>query len=353
MSPVENERLRRILAVAALAVFMVLLFQVVAPFGKALAWSAVLVLSLWPVYRRVRQSATRAAPLLMTLLVTLGIVVPVGVIGWFLTGEVDRLGRDVGEILTGRRGAELVEDLKQVPAIGGMLSRHLADLRTHPDLIQGWMDDNTNLLFGIARSVLGAISAGVFKLLVCLFAAYFLFRNGEEIAGQIRRGVTRLGGDRMNSLLQHIRETVRGVVYGLVMTAIAQAILASFGFWVAGVGYPLLLGALTLIFSFIPFGPPIIWVPAALSLFAKGEVFWGVLCFLWGMFVISTMDNILRPIFIGQATQMPVLLVFIGVIGGILAFGMLGLFLGPVLVAVALAFWRDWIAWAGAAAEQT
>jgi predicted PurR-regulated permease PerM len=140
-----------------------------------------------------------------------------------------------------------------------------------------------------------------------------------------------------------VRWTVRATVYGLVVTAIVQAILASLGFWVAGVSYPLLLGALVFLLSFIPFGPPIVWLPAALVVLSDGRIGWGIFLLIWGGGVVSSMDNILRPIFIGKAASLPILLVFIGVIGGVMAFGMVGLFTGPVVVAVALALWQDWV----------
>jgi predicted PurR-regulated permease PerM len=199
------------------------------------------------------------------------------------------------------------------------------------------------LLLDFSRRAAAAVSRNVFKLLACLFAIYFLLRHGLILADQLNRGVRELGGERLVELVEEIRLTVRAVVYGLVMTAIAQALLAAFGFWLADVPYPLLLGSLLLVASFIPFGPPFVWLPAAIAVFARGDIGWGIFLLIWGAGVISMMDNVLRPLFIGQATRMPVLLVFIAVLGGIMSFGMVGLFVGPVVMAVALALWRDWI----------
>ena len=210
-------------------------------------------------------------------------------------------------------------------------------------VLQVLLRHNTETMISLATRAMTNLGRNIFKLVVCVFTTWFLFRHGDVLKDQLKEGVGRLGGERAEKLLGRIRETVRAVVYGLVMTALAQAVLTALGFWVAGASYPLLLGALMFVCSFIPFGPPLVWVPASLSFFVDGEVGWGIATFVWGATVISSMDNVLRPLFIGQVTRMPVLLVFMGVIGGLMAFGMVGLFVGPVIIAVALALWEDWV----------
>jgi predicted PurR-regulated permease PerM len=343
----DQKRTKRVILAAVLAVFAWLLYRVVEPFLASLAWAAILALSLWPVHRALRarlRSNPGVAALSMTLFIGVGIMIPLVVFGLFTADEASRLGAEVVEILKGPKGDEVVERLRSLPVVGAPFAEWLADMRAEPARLQAYVDENRAILFSLAGSIVSAITRNGFKLLVCLFAVYFLFLHGETLGTQVRNALAKVGGERMQAVLQHVRATVRAVVYGMVMTAIAQAILAAFGFWVAGVDYPLLLGGLTLLLSFVPFGPPIVWLPAAIGLLARNEIFWGVALLVWGAGVVSTMDNILRPLFIGQATRMPVLLVFIGVVGGILSFGMLGLFLGPVIIAVALVLWRDWVA---------
>jgi len=341
--PFGEERLRRPLLFAALAIFVFLVHLILRPFAKALAWAVILTLALHPVHVRLARRWPRAAPVALTLLLALGIAIPVWFVGVYMADEAESLAAEMKTMLEGERSAALAEKLRAVPLAGSWLASKLEEMSRRESPLQAILSENREALLGAARSVLFSLGRVLFQFFVCIFSCYFLFRHGDSLGRQLRDAVLRLGGPRMESLLGNVRITVRAVVYGIVLTAIAQGALAAIGFWFTGVSYPLLLGGLTVLFSFIPFGPPFIWLPAAISLYARGSVGMAIAMFLWGLCVVSTIDNILRPIFIGQATRMPVLLVFIGVLGGLAAFGMLGLFLGPVLVAVTLALWRDWV----------
>ncbi len=344
--PLMTEKTRWILAVGVLLVVAWLLVSIVMPFATAILWAAILSLSLWPVnqwvVRRVRNRS--AAALLMTVMLVVGIVLPTGFAALRLTAEAQALARHVETLARTEEREALIAWLGDVPLAGDLLARQARAFLERPDAIRGFLTDNIDRILRISYEVVLRFGRAFLTLVLCLFSAYFFFRNGEVLAGQLRSALYRLGGSATPRLLDHIRGTVRGVVYGLIMTAVAQAIVAAAGFAVAGVRYPVLLGGLTLIFSFIPFGPPFIWIPASVSLMVEGHVLAGVLLFVWGAGVISTMDNVLRPIFIGQATRMPVLLVVFGVLGGLASFGLLGLFIGPVVLAVALSLWRAWLA---------
>lgn len=340
------ERIRRVLATAGLVGLGLLFYSTIHPFVAALAWSVILALSLWPMFRWVRKrlpGPAAAAPLLMVAFITLGLLIPLVLTGLLVVGEAQDLVENVRGHVMGERG-DLAATLAQVPFAGEGLRDGLESLRARPELFQKSLNENREVLLGIATKVMGDLLQNTFKIVICIFSAYFLFRYGESLAEQTRLALSRLGGARLEALLPRVRETVRAVVYGLLMTALAQAGLAALGFWVAGVSYPLLLALLIFIVSFIPFGPPFIWVPAAVSVMMNGRMMAGILLFIWGAGVISGVDNVLRPIFIGQATRMPVLLVFIAVLGGVVSFGMVGLFVGPVIMAVTLSLWRDWIA---------
>jgi predicted PurR-regulated permease PerM len=127
-------------------------------------------------------------------------------------------------------------------------------------------------------------------------------------------------------------------------TALVQALVAGIGFYIAGVPGAVLLGVLTFFFAVIPFGPPIIWIPAALWLFSNGSPGWGIFMLIWGGLGISGVDNVLRPYLISQGSKMPFALIFCGVIGGALAFGLVGVFLGPTLLAVGFRLIEEWSA---------
>jgi predicted PurR-regulated permease PerM len=143
-----------------------------------------------------------------------------------------------------------------------------------------------------------------------------------------------------------VSRTVRGVMYGLLGTALAQAAVAV-GFLIAGVPAVALLSVATFLFSLIPVGPPLIWGGATIWLFNQGSTGWAIFMLVWGMFVISGVDNVVKPMLISRGSSLPFILVLLGVMGGVLAFGFVGLFIGPTLLAVGLGLLRNWTGSAG------
>jgi predicted PurR-regulated permease PerM len=187
-----------------------------------------------------------------------------------------------------------------------------------------------------------ALTKGVTQVVMSAFLAFFFLRDADILADRLANGVDRLAGERGRHLLKVAGSTVRGVVFGILGTAIAQALVAGLGFWIAGVPGAVLLSVLTFFFAVIPFGPPMIWVPVTLWLFAQKEPGMGIFMLLWGLLGISMVDNILRPFLISQGSKMPFVLIFCGVIGGALAFGLVGVFMGPTLLAVAFRMIEEW-----------
>jgi len=133
------------------------------------------------------------------------------------------------------------------------------------------------------------------------------------------------------------------VVYGVGLTAIAQSLLAGISYFVAGVPNPMVLTIITFIFALIPFGPPVAYGAVSLWLFSQGQTIEAVGVMVWGVCIVSTADNVIRPLVISGATQIPFLLIMFGVLGGIASFGLVGVFIGPVILAVLLAIWREWL----------
>lgn len=185
---------------------------------------------------------------------------------------------------------------------------------------------------------------GVSQVLISAFLAFFLLRDGALLADRLNVAVDRLTGGRGSHLLKVAGGTVRGVVFGILGTAIVQAVVAGIGFTIAGVPGAVLLSLLTFFFAVLPFGPPLIWIPASLWLFAQGQTGMGIFMLLWGALGISSVDNIVRPFLISQGSKMPFVLIFCGVIGGALSYGLVGVFLGPTLLAVAFRLIEEWSA---------
>jgi predicted PurR-regulated permease PerM len=138
--------------------------------------------------------------------------------------------------------------------------------------------------------------------------------------------------------------TVRSVIYGVIGTALAQATLQATGLWLAGVPAAFFLGFLTFFLSFVPAGPPLVWLPAAAWLLYNDALGSGIFLAIWGVLVVSGVDNVLRPYLISRGANLPFILVFLGVVGGVLAFGFLGVFLGPTLLAIGYVLVEEWSA---------
>jgi predicted PurR-regulated permease PerM len=200
-------------------------------------------------------------------------------------------------------------------------------------------------LLALVREVLVraslAIGGGAMEIALSVFLAFFILRDGGAAASRMRAVVGRIAGERGPHLLEVAGNTVRSVVYGLLGTALVQGLMAGVGFLIARVPGAPLLGLLTFFLSVVPMGPPLIWVPVTIWLFAQGRHGAGVFMLFWGL-AVSSVDNVIRPWLIGRGTAMPFILMFVGVVGGALAFGFIGVFLGPTLLAVVYRLMLEW-----------
>jgi predicted PurR-regulated permease PerM len=179
------------------------------------------------------------------------------------------------------------------------------------------------------------------ELGLSIFIAFFLFRDGAAAAGRLVVAIERQAGEEGRQLLDVAARTIRGVVYGILGTALVQAVLAGIGFVIAGVPGAGFLALLTFLVSVIPVGAPLIWIPAALWLFMRGFVGWGIFMVVWGV-VVSSVDNVVKPLIIRQGSQIPFLLILLGVLGGAMAYGFIGVFIGPTLLAVGFRLIESW-----------
>jgi predicted PurR-regulated permease PerM len=279
----------------------------------------------------------------MTAMIALVLVLPFVVAGITLTENVSRM-EDLFRFLQGGLPIEAPEWARRLPWIGPAIER------AWPRFAQ----DTGELSKALKATGLGVgkwflahsldFGKGIMQLALSVVIVFVFYRDGERMTARIAAGAHRIAGDVSQRLLSVAGSTVRGVVYGIIGTALAQAIMAAVGFWVAGVPASLLLGVLTFLLALIPAGPPFVWVPAALWLFHEGQTGWGVFMAVWGFFVISGIDNLVRPYLISRGSNLPFVIVLLGALGGIFAFGFIGLFLGPVLLAVGYALIREFTA---------
>jgi predicted PurR-regulated permease PerM len=187
------------------------------------------------------------------------------------------------------------------------------------------------------------LGGGLIQLALSIFITFFLFRDGVAAGGHLTIAVERIAGEQGKHLLTVAGKTVRGVVYGILGTALLQAVMMGIGLLIAGVPGAALLALLTFFASIVPIvGTGLVWVPAALWLFHQGLTGWGIFVLIWGVGV-ANIDNFVKPWLISQGSNLPFILIFLGVVGGALTFGFIGVFLGPTLLAVGYRLLAEWI----------
>jgi len=346
MQQPETFSAARILGLIAVLALTVACLLVLRPFLSSLLWAAILVYSTWPAYRflreRMRLSPGWAAGVMVAaefLLIGLPLV--------FATPtkreDIEGLRASVESLLTqGMPG--LGGWLGRLPLVGPYLGPWFAGLDTGIAGLAELVKPYAGTLAQSLLSILLAVLSGLAELLVAIFLAFFLYRDGPAIAARGEAALARLAGDRTRHLVDLTGDVTRGVVYGLLGTAVAQGVMTAFGLWLSGVPRPVLLGVVAGVISIFPVGAPLVWIPATLWLFSQGSTGWAIFLGLYGTFGISSADNFIRPWLISRGADLPLLLTLLGALGGVFAFGFLGLFLGPVLLAVGFTLLQDWAA---------
>jgi predicted PurR-regulated permease PerM len=231
--------------------------------------------------------------------------------------------------------------LANVPLIGPPLTERWQEFA-----VDGKLSDEARQMLRTALqwllSVVAALGGGMAQLALSIFCAFFFYRDGEAALQRLTDVLGHVAGERTQHLLTVAYGTLKGVVYGVIGSSLAQAVLAAFAYWLSGVPAPFLLGLATGFFGIIPGGPAIIWVPAAIWLFRSGETGWGIFVVVWSALLVSNVDNVIRPLFVSRGSALPLLLVLIGILGGAMAFGFVGIFLGPTILAILYALMREW-----------
>jgi predicted PurR-regulated permease PerM len=337
----QIERYARAVAVVVLVAGCLL---VVRPFFAGIVFAAVVCVCTWPLYQRIlRRFGNRAswASLVMTLGMFLVVIVPVSMLTASLANTVP-LAIDAGKQMLSGGPPAPPDWLKTVPVVGEPADAYwhrLTESREElKSLAQRLAEPAKNFLIGMVQ----VFGEGILQLTLVVFVCFFLYRDGESLGKSVRIAATRLAGDMGDRLLGIVNATVVGVMFGMVGTAAAQAVLALIGFLIAGVPAAFLLAAGVFFLSMVPVGPPLVWGGAAIWLYYQGETGWAVFMVLWGLLVVSSIDNFLKPILISRGSNMSLALVFLGVLGGVLAFGFIGIFLGPTLLALGFTLFRQW-----------
>ena len=328
---------------------------VLRPFLVPLLWAGILAYVTWPLFGWVRRHTRRPrlAAALFTTVVALGVGIPVAWVLAALAGEASHLIGLARDWLAA--GAPLPGWLTQAVETRPWLAERLANLREEmvvpPTEILQYTTRYAARVSGHLVNLAGGLASNVFKFAITVVTLYVFYVDGERLAGHARSLSTIVFPHAPEGFLDQVGAVVRAVVFGLLGTALVQGLIAGIGFALFGVPSPAALGALTAAGSFVPMGPTLVWLGAAIWLFAAGHAAAAAGMGVYGLLLVSSIDNVLRPLLIsGGPAPIPFLLVFFGVLGGLAAFGVLGLFLGPVLLSVTFALIAEFGRRAGSAA---
>ncbi|RPI00273.1 MAG: AI-2E family transporter, partial [Ignavibacteriae bacterium] len=270
----------------------------------------------------------------MTILLLLGLFIPFFIFGLTLTENIT-----AGlKWIEAQKGNNIVpsppEWVGRIPLIGENIKGRWAEMSENagPVLrrLTPWFQQAS--LWMLKHSL--DFAAGVFNFGISLLIAFFLYRDGEGLIANLQQASQKITGDSSQRLMEIIKNTIHSVIYGTIGTALAQAIAAGIGFAIAGVPSPVLLAMITFILGFIPYAPPIVWIIASLWLLTEQHPGWAIFMFVYGIFCISGIDNIVRPFLISRKSKLSFIVTLLGVLGGLAVFGFIGVFLGPILLAI-------------------
>jgi predicted PurR-regulated permease PerM len=337
--------LQKVLLFGLFFILLYLSFNVLKYFIVPVVWAAIIAYMTWPLYQSIKRSvASRSnlSAIIMMIMVTLVVGIPLTFAIFLLQHEGRSLYYELQkQVFSGH--LNVPDFIRNLPLVGKEISRTLRDINNDPNsIVQNisiWIQGHLNY----GKVVFNEISKNLIKLGFAMLSLLFFYRDGEIILKQVSKALEKVIGPRVHHYLDTISDTTRAVVYGVGLTAIAQALLAGVSYFVAGVPNPMVLTIITFIFALIPFGPPMAYGAVSLWLFSQGQTIEAIGVMAWGVCIVSTADNVIRPLVISGATQIPFLLIMFGVLGGIASFGLIGVFIGPVILAVLLAIWREWL----------
>ncbi|WP_026368919.1 AI-2E family transporter [Aminiphilus circumscriptus] len=331
--------------VAIFSLILVLSYMVAVPLASPLAWAALFSFFMHPLYSLLSERLFRGrfrniAAALVTGAILLLIVIPGVFAGTMLAREVLRNYGRILDLMVEFSGSLDVADLKAflpqwLASRIGPLGDYVDFLRDNLQQAGGW---TASRLAALSRAFAQNVFGLVWQLVVITVASFFMTRDGHLIVEYIE-AVLPLSEEERLAVMNRARKLLRAVVYGITFTAAIQAVLGATGWAFAGLPTPMLFGILMFLFAMIPFvGTPLVLVPGSLYLLATGETRTGLLLLVWSLGVVSTVDNFIRPLFISEGSGAHILIVFIGVIGGLAAWGFLGIFLGPLVISLFVFF---------------
>ncbi len=345
MQNITHNTVRQILFALFVVIICIGVWVVLAPFFTAIAWACILAYVSWPLYIWLLNKFGKKdtiASLLMTTVMAAAVITPILWLFWVLKAELS-IATSIFTVKLANGWIVLPKFIAELPFVGTDINAWLTKVLANP--IEFKNEAHAILMNADQKfiGIIGGISRNLATMGFALLTLFFAYKGGLKFMTQSEQVLESLLGIRARSYFQAAGDATRGVIYGIVLTAIAQGACAGIGYWIVGLDAPIMLAAITTLFAMLPFATPFVWGGIGLWLILTGNTLAGVQLLLWGALVVSWIDNIIRPIILAKSVKIPFLLAFFGVIGGVSAFGFIGLFLGPVILAIAFAVWQEWL----------
>jgi len=339
-----TQLLERAVLLLLFAGLVIGVLAVLRPFATAILFGTILAIAAWPLREfLLRRGLKRGLDATLLLLLALAVVVlPLIAVA---PGLAERLTQGANRLQDYFASAPQVPSwLTGLPIVGERLARIWDQAMHAQGGIRAFPEPYSDTLRQVFVEAAGALAQSVLQIILSLVVATFFWVSGEALAATLRDILRRLGGETAAAALDVAGDAVRSVAYGVVGTAAIQAVIMAIGLAVAGVPGAVLLGFVTLLLALSQIGAPLIivvWGGAAYWLFGQDQQGWGVFMIFWGL-VVTVIDNFIKPLLIGVGVAMPMSLTILGVFGGFVAFGFLGLFIGPTLIAIAFTLVEAW-----------
>ena len=318
-----------------LALLGYLSYQIISPFLVPIAWAVVFSIVFYPVYAFISKhiKVKSIASSITVLLIFVVIIAPVSCLSIILIGELQKVGdyTNSGGLDFFRELYDKIITSPQYEKISSLIGEH--NMPTADMIMDNMNKIGKILVENLSIRITNIISAAI-NFLLMIFTLFFLFRDGPGFLNKVRDYMP-FSDEQKSRLTKQVKDMVASTVYGGVTVAMIQGFLGGLAFYIIGFTSPVLWGIVMSIVSFIPLlGTLGVWGPAAIYLLMRGEYLTGIGLILYGTFVIGLVDNFLRPMLIGSRTKMPTIIIFFSVLGGIEAFGIIGLIMGPLIMAV-------------------
>jgi len=336
----------RCFALVTVAALGIALYRIIEPFLGPIMWAIFLAFLLHPLHVRLKQRLRNRPQLSAMILTILMLIVFLGP----LTALSAAFATQVGQLLhyaqqtVADQARSNVLDFANVPWVQSGLSWLDDTFGINTAQVRGWLTQGTQQVLHWLASMGGRVFVGavgtVVGFVLMIFMLFFFIRDGDEML-QTARDLIPMSRAYKKTLFDHLSAVTRAIVYGTGLTALIQGALVGIAFLVTGLPSPLVFGVIAALAALLPFGgSALVWIPAAIVLAAQGRWGWAIFMVVWGALLVSLVDNVVRPWLVSGRANVGTLTVFIGVLGGLAAFGAIGLFLGPVVLALIIALIR-------------